>query len=72
MLGLDVSERTVLRWMNKAPRSPEPARRWAAFLSNYREAIVAMDFFTVPTITLEALYASSSLCMSGGGSSTAM
>jgi putative transposase len=34
MLGFDVSERTVLRWMRKAPRSPEPARRWAVFLSN--------------------------------------
>jgi hypothetical protein len=25
MLGFDVSERTVLRWMRKAPRIPEPA-----------------------------------------------
>ena len=25
MLGFDVSERTVLRWMRKAPRNPEPA-----------------------------------------------
>ena len=51
MLGFDVSERTVLRWMRKAPRSPESVRRWAAFLSNHREAIAAMDFFTVPTLT---------------------
>jgi putative transposase len=36
MLGFDVSERTVLRWMRKAPRNPEPAKRWAAFLSNHR------------------------------------
>jgi hypothetical protein len=33
MLGFDVSERTVLRWMRKVPRSPEPAKRWATFLS---------------------------------------
>lgn len=46
MLGFDVSERTVLRWMRKAPRNPEPAKRWSAFLSNHREAIAAMDFFT--------------------------
>ena len=46
MLGFDISERTVLRWMRKAPRNPEPARRWAAFLTNHREAIAAMDFFT--------------------------
>ena len=55
MLGMDISERTVLRWMSKAPRSPEPAERWTAFLSNHREAIAAMDFFTVPTITFGVL-----------------
>jgi transposase InsO family protein len=56
MLGFDISERTVLRWMRKAPRSPEPAERWKAFLSNQREAIAAMDFFTVPTLTFGVLY----------------
>jgi hypothetical protein len=56
MLGYDVSERTVLRWMRKAPRSPEPARQWTAFLSNRREAIAAMDFFTVPTLSFGVLY----------------
>jgi putative transposase len=56
MLGFDVSERTVLRWMRRAPGSPEPAKRWAAFLSNHREAIAAMDFFTVPTLTFGVLY----------------
>jgi transposase InsO family protein len=56
MLGFDISERTVLRWMSKAPRRPEPAKRWAAFLSNHREAIAAMDFFTVPTLTFGVLY----------------
>lgn len=56
MLGFEVSERTVLRLMRKAPRDREPARRWAAFLSNHREAIAAMDFFTVPTLTFGVLY----------------
>ena len=56
MLGFDISEQSVLRWMRKAPRDPEPARRWAAFLSNHREAIAAMDFFTVPTLTFGVLY----------------
>jgi putative transposase len=56
MLGFDISERTVLRWMRKAPRSPEPAKRWTAFLSNHREAIAAMDFFTVPTLTFGVLH----------------
>jgi transposase InsO family protein len=56
MLGFEISERTVLRWMRKTPRDAEPARRWAAFLSNHREAIAAMDFFTVPTLGCSLLY----------------
>jgi len=56
MLGFEISERTVLRWMRKAPRDVEPARRWAAILSNHREAIAAMDFFTVPTFGCGLLY----------------
>ena len=56
MLGFDLSERTVLRWKRRAPRSPERAKRLAAFLRNHREAIAAMDFFTVPTLTFGVLY----------------
>ena len=56
MLGFDLSERTVLRWMRKAPRNPEPAKQWKVFLNNHREAIAAMDFFTVPTLTFGVLY----------------
>lgn len=56
MLGFDISERSVLRWMRKAPRDPEPAKRWITFLSNHREAIAAMDFFTVPTLSFGILY----------------
>jgi putative transposase len=56
MLGFDISERTVLRWMRKAPRDPEPVKRWATFLNNHREAVAAMDFFTVSTLTFGVLY----------------
>jgi|ERR1700733_4495845 putative transposase len=56
MLSFDISERTVLRWMRKAPRDPEPAKQWATFLNNHREAIDAMDFFTVPTLTFGVLH----------------
>jgi putative transposase len=55
-LGIDISERTVSRWVCRAPKSPEPALRWQAFLRNHREAIAAMDFFTVPTLTFNVLY----------------
>jgi transposase InsO family protein len=55
-LGVDISERTVSRWLQRAPKDPEPARRWQAFLRNHREAIAAMDFFSVPTLTFGVLY----------------
>jgi putative transposase len=56
MLRFEVSERTISRWMRRAPRDPEPAKRWMAFLRNHREVIAAMDFFTVPTVTFNLLY----------------
>jgi putative transposase len=56
MLGFDIAEGTISRWIKRAPRDPEPAKRWLAFLRNHREAIAAMDFFTVPTITFGVLY----------------
>src|SRR5580698_2274193 len=43
MLGFEISERTVLNSIRKAPKDVAPAKRWAAFLSNHREAIAAMD-----------------------------
>jgi hypothetical protein len=59
MLGFDISERTISRWMKRAPKDPEPARRWLAFLRNHGEAIAAMDFFTVSTVTFSLLIVSS-------------
>ena len=55
-LGFDVSERSVSRWIRRAPRDPDPVKGWLTFLRNHREAIAAMDFFTVPTITFGVLY----------------
>jgi len=56
MLGFVISERTISRWMRRAHPNSEPAKRWLAFLRNHREAIAAMDFFTVPTLTFGVLY----------------
>jgi putative transposase len=56
MLGFDISERTISRWIKRAPRDAHPAKRWLTFLRNHREAIAAMDFFTVPTITFGIIY----------------
>jgi len=41
------------------PASPERSRSFetmVTFLRNHREAIAAMDFFTVPTLTFGVLY----------------
>ena len=54
-LGFDVSER-VARYRRRRPRRGDSANRWAAFLANHREAIVACDFFTVPTLTFQLLW----------------
>ena len=55
-LGFDVSERSVSRWIRRARKDPHPVKRWLTFLRNHREAIAAMDFFTVPTLTFGVLY----------------
>jgi len=55
-LGFDISERTVSRWVEQAPRNPESAKRWQAFLHNHREVIAAMDFFAVPTVAFGLLF----------------
>ena len=41
MLGFDVSERSVSRWVQRAPLTPESGQRWLIFLRNHREAISA-------------------------------
>ena len=43
-LGFDLSERSVSRWMQRAPRDPDVVKRCLTFLRNHREAIAAMDF----------------------------
>src|SRR5260370_36107273 len=55
-LGFELSERSVSRWIRRAPRDPDSAKPWLTFLRNHREAIAAMDFFTVPTLTFGVLY----------------
>ena len=51
-LGFEVSERSVSRWIRRAPRNPDPVKQWLTFLRNHREAIAAMDFFTIPTLSI--------------------
>src|SRR6202158_2299884 len=52
-LGVTVSERTVSRYLQDRPRDHGS---WLAFLRNHREAIAAIDLFTVPTVSFRLLY----------------
>jgi transposase InsO family protein len=55
-LGFEVSERTVSRYLRRLSPPEQTRELWATFLRNHREAIAAMDFFTVPTLTFRVLY----------------
>jgi putative transposase len=56
MLGFDMSERTVSRCLPRRPPPLDAVRRRLLFLRNHRDAIAAMDFFTVPTMTFRGVY----------------
>jgi len=53
-LGIEVSERTVSRVLRTVKRPP--SQTWKTFLQNHIGEIVAIDFFTVPTIRLRVLF----------------
>src|SRR6202048_5471411 len=53
-LGIEVSERPVSRVLRTVKRPP--SQTWKTFLQNYIGEIVAIDFFTVPTIRLRVLF----------------
>ena len=55
-LGFEISECTVSRYLRRMTRHRDSGKRWLIFLKNHREAIAAMDFFTVPTATFRVLY----------------
>ncbi len=53
-LGIEVGETTVARYMIKF--SKPPSQTWRTFIRNHMAEIVAIDFFTVPTLTFRTLY----------------
>ncbi len=55
-LGVKVSERTVSRYLPRREPDGDKTKKWLAFLFNHRKAIVAMDFFIVPTLFFKRLY----------------
>ena len=56
-LGLQVSPRTVRKYMPKRPAGrPRADQRWSTFLRNHAKAIVACDFLVSVTVTFRLLY----------------
>jgi len=55
-LGIEVSERSVSRYLRSLPRTPRVGQTWTTFLRNHRNGIAAMDFFSVPTATFRVLH----------------
>jgi len=56
-LGIRVSPRTVARYLKHRPApSASKDQRWATFLRNHAEAIVACDFFVSMTARFRILY----------------
>ena len=54
LLGYDVAESTVAKYMVRPKKPPSPT--WRTFLDNHVGQIVAVDFFTIPTVTFRVLY----------------
>ena len=72
-LGLNVSERTVSRYIRRLSPHNQAHKLWAAFVHNHREVIAAMDFFTVaPPSPSGSCIVSSSLNMGDARSSISM
>ena len=52
-LGIQISPRTIRKYMPKRPRGrPRVDQRWSTFVANHAKATVACDFLTVVTATL--------------------
>ena len=55
-LGFLVLEDMVSLYMPRRTANPTQVKRWLAFLRNRKDVITAMDFFTMPTVSLRMLY----------------
>ena len=53
-LGYDICETSIAKYMVRRPGPP--SQTWQTFIQNHMAEIVAIDFFTVPTVTFKTLY----------------
>jgi transposase InsO family protein len=61
LLGHDVAESTVAKYMSRRRGPPSPS--WRSFLRNHHADVAAVDFFVVPTVTFRLLYGFLVLCL---------
>ena len=54
LLGYNVAESTVARYMTRG-RKP-PSQTWRTFLANHMKQTAATDPFTMPTVTFRVLF----------------
>jgi transposase InsO family protein len=53
-VGIDISQATVSKYLVRH-RTP-PSQTWRTFLINHVQTLVAVDFFTVPTVMFKVLF----------------
>ena len=54
LLGHQVAESTVAKYMVRHPK--KPSQTWRTFLANHMSVAAACDFFVVPSLTFKPLY----------------
>jgi putative transposase len=54
LLGHDLAESTVAKYMARAAKPPSPT--WRTFLKNHAASLVSIDFCVVSTVTFQVLY----------------
>ena len=55
-LGIEISPRTVGRYLDSGQPRGGSGQRWATFVRNHAKAVVACDFLTCVTVNFRALY----------------
>ena len=53
-LGIEMAKSTVEKYRPRPKKPPSPT--WKTFLQNHIQDLVALDFFTVPTVTYKVLF----------------
>lgn len=54
LLGYEIAESTVAKYMPRRERPPSPS--WRCFLESQVKGLASMDFFVAPTLTFQWLY----------------